>query len=92
MDSSFSHRFSRINADQAGIRLDTYLASQIEGWSRALAEVNYLRTGYRMDGMLDVHLVTDADIENKTSFAAKIDAVTDAARPLVLGGAVPRNT
>jgi len=35
MDSSFSHRFSRINADQAGIRLDAYLASQIEGWSRA---------------------------------------------------------
>ncbi|HEX7334792.1 MAG TPA: RluA family pseudouridine synthase [Pyrinomonadaceae bacterium] len=35
MDSSFSHRFSRINADQAGVRLDTYLASQIEGWSRA---------------------------------------------------------
>src|SRR5918995_4782550 len=35
MDSSFSHRFSRISAEQAGVRLDTYLASQIGGWSRA---------------------------------------------------------
>jgi hypothetical protein len=67
------------------------LALWLEGWSRSLAEMNYLRTGYRMEGMLDVHFVTDADIANKTSFAAKIDAVTDAARPLVLGGPVPRN-
>jgi hypothetical protein len=54
----------------------------LDGWSRSLAETNYLRTGYRNEGLLDVHYVTDADIENKTSFAAKIDAVTDAARPL----------
>jgi len=30
--------------------------------------------------------VTDADIAARTSFAAKIDAVTDAARPLAMGG------
>ena len=29
-------------------------------------------------------LVTDADIASRTSFALKIDAVTDAARPLAL--------
>ncbi|MBP2681699.1 MAG: phosphoenolpyruvate synthase, partial [Candidatus Krumholzibacteriota bacterium] len=57
----------------------------LEGWSRSLAEVNYLRTGYRMDGLLDVHYVTDDDIARRTSFAAKIDAVTDAARSLPLG-------
>ena len=57
----------------------------LEGWSRCLAEMNYLRTGYRSDGLLDVHYVTDADIERKTSFAAKIQAITDAARPLALG-------
>jgi pyruvate,water dikinase len=57
----------------------------LEGWSRSLAEVNYLRTGYRMDGLLDIHYVTDDDIAQRTSFAAKIDAVTDAARSLPLG-------
>jgi hypothetical protein len=38
----------------------------------------------RSGGILDVHLVTDEDIANKTSYAVKIDAVTDAARPLLL--------
>ncbi len=56
------------------------LALWLDGWSRCLAEMNYLRTGYRVDGLLDVHLVTDEDIARKTSFAIKIGAVTDAAR------------
>ncbi len=58
----------------------------LDGWSRALAEVNYLRTGYQSDGLLDVHYVTDADIARGDSYAAKIGAVTDAARQLPLGG------
>jgi len=56
----------------------------LEGWSLSLAEINYLRTGYSSSGLLDVHLVTDKDLEAKTSYAAKIGAVTDAARPLRL--------
>jgi predicted nucleotidyltransferase len=56
----------------------------LEGWSLALAEMNYLRTGYRSDRLLDVHFVTDEDLERQTSYAAKIGAVTDAARPLRL--------
>ena len=58
------------------------LLAWLEGWSRCLDEMNYLRTGYRTNGLLDVHLVTDEDIASKTSYAVKIDAVTDAARPL----------
>jgi hypothetical protein len=54
----------------------------LEGWSRCLAEINFLRTGYRTDGLLDVHLISDADIKNGSSFAVKIDAVTDPARKL----------
>jgi hypothetical protein len=54
----------------------------LEGWSLCLAEMNYLRTGYRTQGLLDVHIVTDEDIAQKTSWAAKIGAVTDAARPV----------
>ncbi len=60
--------------------LDTWL----EGWSKCLAEMNYLRTGYHTEGLLDVHLITDEDIKNRSSFAARIDAITDAARPLSL--------
>jgi predicted nucleotidyltransferase len=58
------------------------LMTWLEGWSESLAEMNYLRTGYRTNSLLDVHLVTDEDIAKQTSYAAKIGAVTDAARPL----------
>jgi pyruvate,water dikinase len=58
------------------------LVRWLEGWSLCLDEINYLRTGYRSGGLLDVHVITDEDIAKKTSYAAKIDAVTDAARPL----------
>jgi pyruvate, water dikinase len=54
----------------------------LDGWSRCLAEMNFVRTGYRCDGLLDVHLITDTDIDARTSFAVKIGAVTDAARKL----------
>jgi pyruvate,water dikinase len=54
----------------------------LEGWSRCLSEMNFLRTGYRTDGLLDVHLVTDRDIAERSSFAVKIDAITDPARKL----------
>jgi hypothetical protein len=47
--------------------------------------MNYLRTGYKTQGLLDVHYVTDEDIATRTSYASKIGAVTDAARPLQLG-------
>jgi hypothetical protein len=61
------------------------LETWLDGWSQALAEANYLRTGYRTEGLLDVHCVTDADIARGDSYASKIGAVTDAARPLTLG-------
>lgn len=60
------------------------LSLWLDGWSKSLDEVNYLQTGYRTGGLLDVHIVTDEDIANRTSYASKIDAVTDAARPLPL--------
>jgi pyruvate, water dikinase len=59
-----------------------HLEAWLAGWSLCLGEVNYLRTGYRTPELLDVHIVTDEDIEKKSSFAVKIGAVTDAARPL----------
>jgi len=56
----------------------------LEGWSLCLDEMNYLQTGFKTGGLLDVHIVTDEDIANKTSYAVKIGAITDAARPLPL--------
>jgi pyruvate, water dikinase len=63
----------------------TLLSRWFDGWSQALAEMNYLRTGYAAPGLLDVHYVSDEDIANRTSFAAKINAVTDGARALNMG-------
>lgn len=64
------------------------LLNWLEGWSLSLSQANFLRTGVQSKGMLDVHLVSDVDIKNSTSWAAKIGAVTDAARPLAMGMAV----
>lgn len=63
------------------------LALWLEGWSWCLSELNFLRTGYHTAGLLDVHIITDEDIEKKTSYAIKIGAVTDPARPLVMKAA-----
>jgi pyruvate, water dikinase len=60
------------------------LQEWLNGWSLSLDEQNYLRTGYRSGGLLDVHIVTDQDIAARAAFAAKIGAITDAARPLAL--------
>jgi predicted nucleotidyltransferase len=57
----------------------------LEGWSLCLGEINYLRTGYVNPDLLDVHIITDEDVEKRTSFAAKIGAVTDAALALPVG-------
>lgn len=54
----------------------------LEGWSLSLDEINYQRTGYKTGGLLDIHIVTDEDIAKKSSYAAKINAITDPARPL----------
>jgi pyruvate,water dikinase len=59
------------------------LSEWFDGWSKCLAELNFLKTGYRTDGLLDIHYITDKDIAAKTSYAAKINAVTDAARLLI---------
>ncbi|PKM85379.1 MAG: pyruvate, phosphate dikinase [Firmicutes bacterium HGW-Firmicutes-11] len=60
------------------------LKDYLDGWSRALARVNYLQTGYKIDKLLDVHIVTDEDIAERDSFAIKIDSTVDPATPLRL--------
>jgi predicted nucleotidyltransferase len=64
------------------------LLTWLEGWSLSLAQANYHNTGYQIKEILDIHFVSDEDIEKRTSYAVKIGAVTDAARPLALATAL----
>ena len=61
------------------------LMAWLEGWSLCLSEENYLRTGHRTSGLLDVHIVTDEDIRNRTSYASKIGSIADPPLPLKTG-------
>lgn len=56
------------------------LRAWFNGWSLCLSEINYMKTGYRSDGLIDLHLVTDNDIEKRNSFASMIGTVNDSAR------------
>ncbi len=58
------------------------LDAWLHGWSLALAEMNYLKTGYETDGLLDIHYVTDQDIKDNTSYAIKINSPYDPAYKL----------
>ncbi len=57
----------------------TKLNLWLEGWSRCLSVMNYLKTGYPTDGILDIHYISDESIAQKDSFTIKINAVTDPA-------------
>ena len=67
-------------SDEQREKLDLWF----EGWSLSLAEMNFLKTGYNTGGLLDVHIITDDDISSRSSFAVKINAITDPARPLAM--------
>ena len=61
------------------------LMAWLDAWNASLGYMNYLRTGKRTAYLLDIHLITDDDIRNQSSWASKIGAVTDPARRIPLG-------
>lgn len=63
------------------------LAQWLDGWSRALARINFLQTGHDAEKLLDIHMVYDKDIEEGDPFAIKIHSATDPATPLRRSGA-----
>jgi pyruvate,water dikinase len=65
------------------------LSFWLEGWSLCLDEVNFVRTGQRTGGLLDVHFITDRDIAMKSSYAVKINSPSDPARRLLLKNITP---
>ncbi|MBI5265855.1 MAG: pyruvate, phosphate dikinase [candidate division Zixibacteria bacterium] len=56
----------------------------LDGWNSSLSEINYQRTGFRVKKIVDVQLVSDEEVARKTGHAARIDAMTDPARPLAI--------
>lgn len=53
----------------------------IDGWNHSLSEFNRQKTGYKLkDGLIDLHIITDLDIKNKTSFAVMIGNINNPAR------------
>ena len=64
------------------------LLAWLEGWGLSLGQYNYERTGCKKENLLDVHIVTDEDIKNKSSYAVKIGATLDPARPLTIGAGI----
>ncbi len=57
------------NRDQKE-RLNEWFA----GWDNALCEVNYLKTGYKISKILDIHFVGEEEIKSNSSHASKINS------------------
>jgi predicted nucleotidyltransferase len=59
------------------------LKAWLDGWGLGLAELNYMKTGYKTNSsLIDCHIVTDEDIRNKTSYAVMIGSSANSARLL----------
>ncbi len=58
------------------------LENWFERWDQRLIQENEKRIGKRTDGILDVHYVTDEDIEKKTSWASHITSRYKSARKI----------
>jgi len=69
-------------------RQEKELRVWLEGWSLSLSHINQLRTGYKTSGLLDIVIITDEEIKNRSSYAVKIGATSDAAMQLSVGSAL----
>lgn len=59
------------------------LKSWIEGWGLCLDELNFMKTGFKSgQSLIDLHIITDEDIEQKTSFAVMIGSPFNSAKLL----------
>ncbi len=60
------------------------LQTWIDGWSKCLDSLNNMLTGHHDPrGLIDLHLITDKDIQAADSYTVKIGAHTDPARKLL---------
>lgn len=49
------------------------LNNWLEGWSLCLDELNYIRTGFKANGILDVHFIEENEIGDEKDLAARFD-------------------
>jgi pyruvate,water dikinase len=66
------------------------LETWMQGWSLSLAEMNYFRTGFQSDGLLDIYYLTDEKVHGEREVAARIRVSADAVRQLPLGPKTPQ--
>ena len=62
------------------------LISWIEGWSLGLAEFNFAQTGYRIENLIDLHIIADSDLEPPDIYISKLIADSHA---ILLKGSIP---
>ncbi len=58
------------------------LREWLAGWDKALCLQNHYLTGHKPPYMLDVHYVTERDINDNECFASKIRSLDEPAAPL----------
>ena len=59
------------------------LLAWCNGWGLCLSALNECRTKYKAKGSLvDLHIITDEDIKQKTSFTVMLESVNNSARLL----------
>ncbi len=60
------------------------LLTWLDGWSLCLDEINFLRTGYKAGGLLDVHFVTDDELSEPALISKKLSLNIDGWKELPL--------
>jgi len=73
-----------------GARQRKELETWLQGWSLSLAEMNYFRTGFHSEGLLDVYYLTDEKLRGERDVAARLKAPKDSVRELPLGTRPPK--
>ncbi len=64
-------------------RKHSLLHAWCEGWGLCLARLNEKNTSYKTSGSLvDLHIITDDDIQKRTSFAHMLESVSNNAKLL----------
>lgn len=60
------------------------LCAWLDEWSSRLDNENRDRTGHSTGGLLDVHIITDRDIDERSSWAAHLDSLYGSATKLTI--------
>jgi predicted nucleotidyltransferase len=60
------------------------LMAWLDDWGKKLGQENKERTGYETGGLLDVHIITDEDIKNRSSWATHITSPYQAVKKIPL--------